>query len=289
MEKIQFSDLNTSRKVLLSKSETSLIYKLENGDILKIFSPLVFLVHNVENINLESKIVDSRPLLTVPEIIIPKQGVYVHDNLVGYTMPMAQGIDLNTYDENLSLRQRTNLKMYADIFNQLESIVKRAHKEKIIFPDLCTCDNIFISNGRLSFIDYDGLQIGNHKAIARSSSLGTDIEFESIPKYCKNGLFTEELDKRGLVILYFLQAFNINLNMIGAKTPLGDIITFEDIFETINLKDYDFMHKVWKCLHEKENGEYIGEDVLRLSYDYDMYVREFNGGYLKRLERKRKM
>jgi len=43
MEKIQFSDLNTSRKVLLSKSETSLIYKLENGDILKIFSPLVFL------------------------------------------------------------------------------------------------------------------------------------------------------------------------------------------------------------------------------------------------------
>lgn len=289
MEKIQFSDLNISRKNLLSNSQTSKVYRLENGDVLKLFSPLVFYIHNCGKINLESKIMSAKTLLTVPEIILPKQGVYANEEFIGYTMPMVPGVDLNTYDVKLTLRQRADLKMYAAIFNQLESILKRAHKEKIIFPDFCTCDNIFINNGRLSFIDYDGLQVGNHKVIARSTSLGTDIEFEDIPKYCKNGLYTEELDKRSLVILYFLEAFNVNLNMIGAKTPQGDTITFEDIFEAINLKDYDFMHKVWKCLHDKEKGEYIGEDVLRLSYDYDMYVREFNGMFLKRLERKRKM
>ena len=65
--------------------------------------------------------------------------------------------------------------------------------------------------------------------------------------------------------------------------------------EKIQFSDLNTSRKVLlsksetSLIYKLENGEYIGEDVLRLSYDYDMYVSEFNGGYLKRLERKRKM
>lgn len=291
MEKIQLKNINLNSVKQLSKSEGSVVYDLNNGNVLKLFTNLSLYFYDMANIDIEGKIMCSKELSTVPELVVPKQGVYDEYNFCGYTMPKVNGINLNDYDDNLTLKQRCDLNIYAALFNQLEDIVKRGHKEKIIFPDFCTCDNIIINNGKFKFIDYDGLQVGNHRAIVRSTSLNNKIQYENIPKYCKNGLYTEELDKKSLVILYFLFAFNVDLNMIGARGTRGNIITFDDVFTFLNVNDYDFMHKVWKCLHNTEKGEYIGKDIQRLAYEYEMQLipTPMKNAFFKRLSRKKKM
>ena len=178
--------------------------------------------------------------------------------------------------------------MYADEHMKLESIVKRGNDAGIVFPDLCTCDNIFIdSSGNMNFIDYDGLQVGNHITPILSTSLGRQEQY-LCSKYYKNGLFTPELDKKSLIILYFLTAFNINLGKVGMINPANnDEVTLDFVFESIGLDDYDIQDKVWKCLQSKYKNEFLGDDVYHIADYYDMIAVPIgNGKYVKRLIKK---
>ncbi len=286
MNRVFRSDLKIIGK--LFNSETSQIFKLDNGSILKIYKPLILMIYKMMGMSLECKIMQAKPIKNVPEIIVPEIGVYDENNcFVGSIMKSAKGIDYNTYDDNLLITERCNLKKYANMHTKLESIVKRGNNEGIVFPDLCTCDNIYIdSYGNIQLIDYDGLQIGKFKAPTMSTSLGDSDQY-LIPKYCKNGLFTPNLDKKSLIILYFLLTFNIDLNKIGIINPRdGKQITLEDIFDVINLQDNDIKHKVWKCFQPNVENDFLGSDVHRIADEYDMQVRPINGCYLKRLRKK---
>jgi len=186
-------------------------------------------------------------------------------------MKKANGIDYNECENKLTLKERCNLKLYRDEYLKLEDIIKRAHKDNIIMPDFCTFDNLFMDqNGNFQIIDFDGLQIDNYKSSVMSTSLGNPAQY-NVPKYNNNGLYTENLDIKSLIIMYFLVAFNINLEKIGQELPDGSgKVTIDFIFEQINLYDYDLMHKIWKCYNDKVDNEYIGEDVIRIAEEYEM-------------------
>lgn len=288
MNKIYRRELNIIGK--LSDSQTSQIFKLDNDSILKIYKPLLMMIYKMMGISLEYKIMQAKPIKNIPEIIVPEIGVYDENNcFVGSIMKSAKGIDYNTYDDNLSILERCNLKKYADIHTKLESIVKRGNEKKIVFPDLCTCDNIYIDSlGNIQLIDYDGLQIGEFKVPSMSTSLGDSDQY-LIPKYCKNGLFTPNLDKKSLIILYFILTFNVDLNKIGTINPInGKQVTLEDIFDVINLQDNDVKHKVWKCFQSNVENDFLGSDVYRIADEYDMQLRPspIAGCYFKRLQKK---
>ena len=290
MKIVDIKNINLNQMKKLSVSENASTYKLGNGSILKIFNPYIFSVAKLVDIDIERKILDAKPIKSTPEILVPSKAVYSGSEFVGYTMPMAKGVDYNVVEQNLTYDQRIDLERYARIHKKLESIIKR--NPDIVFPDFCTCDNIFIDdNENIKLIDYDGLQVGKHKSFSTSTSLG-NIENYCNDKYMKElGFFTKELDKKSLIILYFLSAFNIDLNKVGTKWPGTEYyITLDTIFSVLNLDDDDFCHKVWKLFNDSESNEYLGDDVFRIAENYNMNVdRNIHNGniYLKKLVRKK--
>lgn len=286
MDKVILKDLNIKKQIHVG--ETSEVYELSDGKILKVFTPFSLLIYNRCNIKMERKILEAKSIVSVPEIIVPESAVYNNGDFCGYISKKASGIDYNEYDDRLSLVDRSNLKMYADDHAKLESIVKRGNEAGIVFPDLCTCDNIFVdANGEMSLIDYDGLQIGDYVTPILSTSLGDQDQYYS-SKYYRNGLFTPELDKKSLIILYFLTAFNVNLNTLGMINPAtNEKVTLDFIFEAIGLDDYDIQNKVWKCLQTKYENEFLGDDVYHIADYYDMVtVPVGNRQYFKQLIKK---
>lgn len=273
---------------LIKQSFTGEVYLLKSGEYLKKYNLEIRQIQNSDH-SLERKIMNARPFENVPEIITPTTAVFNRQNqFVGYIVPPAEGTDLNSYQDNFTFSQRLDLYGYGKLFASISSAVERANQKKVVFPDLCTCDNIFISNGKISFIDFDGLQIGKHKSWVLSSTLGDRDQYEN-KKYRNNGLYTNELDKKSLVMLYFLLAFNIDLNRLGTVEPVtGDIITLYSVFDTLGLQDYDFMQKVYNTLSADKPGEYITKDVMRIAEEYDMYCfgQVSKNCYLKKLLKK---
>lgn len=258
MEKIDYKNLEATD--LICRSSKAYIYKLKNGDILKIFHPFILDLYKKSNLRLEEKITSAKPFKTVPEIIVPKISVYDDNQFIGYTCKEATGIDYNSYDDTLSENEFHNL----------------------------TCDNIFIDkNGNFSLIDYDGLQIGDFITPVLSSSLGNQEQYNCF-KYQRNNLFTPELDKKSLITLYFLSAFNIDINKVGTLNPITrEIVTLDDIFEMIGLDDYDVQNKVWKLFQDNKQNEFLGEDVFRIAESYDLLAIPIaKNTYIKRLIKK---
>lgn len=286
IKKVDIKDLNIKSQI--HNGYKANVYELENGSILKVFSPLVLNLYKSCDIQLERKIIESKPIINVPEIIVPEEAVYENQEFLGYTSKKAEGIDYNTYDDFLTLKDRCNLKQYADEYSKLESIIKRGNKENIVFPDLCSCDNIFIDDkGNMSLIDYDGLQIDNFITPILSSSLGDQDQY-FCPKYYDGKIFTSELDKKSLIVLYFLNTFNVDITKVGSRNPItGEIVTLDDIFELINLDNCDIQNKVWKCLQDKYENEFLEDDVYDIAYDYNMVAfPTANKTYLKKLIKK---
>lgn len=206
------------------------------------------------------------------------------ENIVkAYTMPYIQGIDFTDYYENIF-----DLARYANIHSQIEKNIKMGNNTGIVFPDLCTTENIRITNeGKVVFIDYDGLQIGKMPAVGYSDFLGIPKEVLTKKYYdFDSGLFTKELDIKSTIFLYFLDVFGVNLAVVNRRNPYtGKMVTLEDIFSTINLSDADVQQKVWKLFQANVPNEFLGEALYTLAENYKL-MAPFPNDPIKMLIRK---
>ena len=266
MEKVEFGDLKIDD--CLSNRQASTIFKLKDGEVFKNFNPMYVDLVKACGVDLESRTLKAKPINNVPEIIVPKRAVYNNGLFLGYTMDEAKGVDFNTYDFNQDLFEKTNLLRYGLEHLKMEDIIKRGNSEDVVFPDFCTCDNIFIDeNGNFSLIDYDGIQVGNNNVMCISTSLGGEM-LHNNAKYKNGELYTTELDKKSLIHLYFSTVFNINLSVLDENG-----VSLDQVFQMIGLDDYDIMEKVWKTTRNDKNNEFLGEDVLNLANEYKLYAR----------------
>lgn len=272
------------------KTTLSEIFEIRDGYVAKFIPRLMLEAYKEFGGSLEKKIQYADDIVDMDELYKPTSAMYANEDFCGYAMLENKGININDCDKSLTLEQRSDLKRYAFIYKQLENIVKKGHSQarKIIFPDLASCDNIFLAEDlKVSLIDYDGLQIGDQFSVSYSSNLGNDEDYD-IVKY-KNGLFfTEEIDKTSLAILYFLDTFNVDLKKVGEVNPYTEkTLTIEDIFETIGLDDKIFMDKIKAILSKNEYGDFIGEDIDRISNSYAMRTLSLpDGRYIKKLIKK---
>lgn len=200
-----------------------------------------------------------------------------------YTMPYIPGVDFTDYYENIF-----DLMSYVKIHSQIENNIKEGNELGIVFPDLCTTDNIRITNDKkVVFIDYDGLQINEMPAVGFSDFLGTKEEVLNDKYYdYKTGLFTKEIDVKSAIFLYFVDVFGINLASINRINPYtGQIVTLDQMFSIINLQDVDIKHKVWKLYQQSLPNEFLGDDIYRLAEKYRLVELAPNAG-IKRLVKK---
>ena len=268
MKKIQLSELmniiDKSKEVRVGNN--SIVFTLLDGRFLKIYSKDYIELAKLVGADIEKKILNKEGIFIPNENIKPNDIVYDGENFIGEITNPAHGISYTEWISSLSREQQSDLMLHGTIYSNLEGIIKSA--SDIVYPDLCSFDNIFVDGTNIELIDYEGLQIGNYAALGISSALGDRSIYTSSNKYSQaNNLFTKELDIKSLIFFYFRTVFNVDLKLIDEYG-----IDVETFFNAINLNDPDIMHKVWKLFQEKEKNEYLGEDVFRIADSYNMDI-----------------
>ena len=272
-------------KKIISTTEFSIVYELNDGRIFKRFLPNMLQIMQIRDFNIADKINSASPIDNVPEILIPLSSVYEDGIFIGYTMTKAKGVELSSYDKNFTLKEQCDLKGINERYLILEDIVKRANEKGIIFPDFLTLENIFIDeNNNYQFVDYEGIQIKNKRVIQISDGLGNQFQHLT-PKYYQNSLFTTNLDKKSLIYYYFLDTFHINLAYVNVPID-GHLVTLDQVFYEINLTDYDLQHKVWKSMTLTGDNYYIGDDIKRIAEEYTLSPVPTGDEYIKKLIKK---
>ena len=154
MEKVFTRKLLSNAKQIHS-GETSLIYQMPDGDLLKVFYPLYLYILNGASIEMAPKILESDKRIHRPEIVVPKRAA-ISDfwQVEGYTMDKVEGVGLLHHLVKMSKSGVRDLNEIAHLYKKIEDVVKES--PNFVFPDLCTISNILVTNtGDVRFIDYD--------------------------------------------------------------------------------------------------------------------------------------
>lgn len=269
---------------LISASDFSYVFKMTNGNYLKLFSDKSLLAYKEIKVNLEDKLNSANKLGITNDIVKPCAVAYFRGEAVGYEISPANGINFNQYDDTLTLQDRLDLYAYADVHKKIEDIVRT--NKNIVVPDLCSCDNIYIDqNHNITLIDYDGMQIGPYRSFMISSLLGVQRDIVENPKYFnkETGLYSKTLDIRSSIILYFITALNVNLTSVGVTAPgEKEPITLDFIFNTINLDDPDICHNVWKMFQKDQKEEFLENTVYEIAEKYNLTVAGMYNGILRK-------
>lgn len=291
MKKVQFSEImNFGLKSEPIETDKAIVLPLVDGSFLKLYKDDYLKLNEIRCVDLEAKLVDSFSRKFPSEIKSPKVLVYNGNKLIGEITEGAKGISFTEWYEQLIKSKNEDLESYARVYSKLEELV--GSTKDIVYPDICSYDNIFVSdNGkRIELIDYDGLQVGKYPTLSFSSGLGSDIDYYSSKKYCVAPnydslvpMYTKELDIRSLIFFFYRTVFNVDL-----RTVSDGLVSLDDVAWVTNLNDPDIMHKVWKVFQENETNEWLGEDVLRLAMEYKLNViySNYNKDSIKRLVRK---
>lgn len=260
---------NKGYKVLKRCVDTTII-QLSTGEILKILDDELLKIISDTGYNLETRLKETPKLKQFDKFALPSRMFEDEDIVKGYTMSYIPGVDFTDYYENIF-----DLMGYANIHSQIEDNIKDGNNLGIVFPDLCTTENIRVTaDGKVFFIDYDGLQIKEMPAVGFSDFLGTPEEV-LVNKYfdCKSNLFTKELDIKSAIFLYFVDVFGINLGTVNRINPVnGRKISLDYIFSIINLEDMDIQHKVWKLFQPTIPNEFLGDDIYKLAEKYKLVM-----------------
>lgn len=223
------------------------------------------------------KLKDAKYYKNIDGLVIPKKLIIDKNNkIIGYTMNKVNGISLINWDDD-----NFNLDKYTCLFYNLDELIKKLNDKGIISPDLLTDGNILINDNKPVLLDYDDMQIGKYSTCSISSNIGNDIDIAK-PKYIKNnGLFTTNIDKRSLLIAYFIYTFNIDLNKIKNAEYI------DDIFRTINLNNDSLEGKVYDLFNDNKDNSYLGDDILKINNNYDLFsLGNYRDIDIKALKRK---
>lgn len=278
----EFLKENKGYKILKRCKDTTII-KLPSGELLKIIDDQLLDIISNTGFNLEERLSEVKNLTDFPNFSWPTTMLEDDGVVKAYVVPEIPGVDFTDYYENI-----LNLTSYANIHSQIESNIKKGNNTGIVFPDLCTTENIRITNDdKVFFIDYDGLQIKQMPAVGFSDFLGTpkDVLEKKYYDY-KSNLFTKELDIKSAIFLYFVDVFGINLAAVNQINPYtGQRVSLDEIFSMVNLEDADVQQKVWRLFQPSIPNEFLGNDLYKLAEKYKL-VMPFPNAPTKMLTKK---
>ncbi len=279
----EFLDQNKGYKLFKRLKDTTII-RLPSGELLKILDEYLLKIIADTGYNLDVRLDEADKFASFKNFSIPTRKLTQKGKAISYVMPYFPGVDFTDYYVDIF-----NLLSYAKLHSQIEGNIKEGNELGLVFPDLCTTENILVSkDGKVFFIDYDGIQIGNMPAVGYSDFLGTPEQVLT-PKYYddKTDLFTKELDIKSAIFLYFLDTFGVNLSTVGTLNPEnGKIVTLDFVFQTINLEDPDIQQKVWLLFQEDKQNEFLGDSIYNLAEKYILVPDMSVGGMIKNLVRK---
>ena len=264
MEKVELTNINFKKIKILKKSPISKVFLLDEKEVLKVYNSSYLKGINRRRA-LERKI-QASSTIKLKELVLPKKIILINGNFAGYTMEYIKG---ESYLD-IAIAPYRNLDLINKEYLEIEKIIKKFHKEGIIVPDLLNLTNIIVTEDGLRFIDYDGMQIRDNKASSVSKILKKDIRHSSTIKYCNHlGLYTEELDKKSLLILYILITFNNLINDINMDNNRFEKI--DKLLEELNISQEDKLKEIINKAYNPRNdikNEYLEEAVKEIGNKY---------------------
>lgn len=264
MEKVELTNINFKKIKILKKSPISKVFLLDEKEVVKVYNSSYLKGINRRRA-LERKI-QASSTIKLKELVLPKKIILINGNFAGYTMDYIKG---ESYLD-IAIAPYRNLDLINKEYLEIEKIIKKFHKEGIIVPDLLNLTNIIVTEDGLRFIDYDGMQIRDNKASSVSKILKKDIRHSSTIKYCNHlGLYTEELDKKSLLILYILITFNNLINDINMDNNRFEKI--DKLLEELNISQEDKLKEIIDKAYNPRNdikNEYLEEAVKEIGKKY---------------------
>lgn len=264
MEKVELTNINFKKIKILKKSPISKVFLLDEKEVVKVYNSSYLKGINRRRA-LERKI-QASSTIKLKELVLPKKIILINGNFAGYTMEYIKG---ESYLD-IAIAPYRNLDLINKEYLEIEKIIKKFHKEGIIVPDLLNLTNIIVTEEGLRFIDYDGMQIRDNKASSVSKILKKDIRHSSTIKYCNHlGLYTEELDKKSLLILYILITFNNLINDINMDNNRFEKI--DKLLEELNISQEDKLKEIINKAYNPRNdikNEYLEEAVKEIGKKY---------------------
>lgn len=264
MEKVELTNINFKKIKILKKSPISKVFLLDEKEVVKVYNSSYLKGINRRRA-LERKI-QASSTIKLKELVLPKKIILINGNFAGYTMEYIKG---ESYLD-IAIAPYRNLDLINKEYLEIEKIIKKFHKEGIIVPDLLNLTNIIVTEEGLRFIDYDGMQIRDNKASSVSKILKKDIRHSSTIKYCNHlGLYTEELDKKSLLILYILITFNNLINDINMDNNRFEKI--DKLLEELNISQEDKLKEIINKAYNPRSdikNEYLEEAVKEIGKKY---------------------
>ena len=264
MEKVELTNINFKKIKILKKSPISKVFLLDEKEVVKVYNSSYLKGINRRRA-LERKI-QASSTIKLKELVLPKKIILINGNFAGYTMDYIKG---ESYLD-IAITPYRNLDLINKEYLEIEKIIKKFHKEGIIVPDLLNLTNIIVTEDGLRFIDYDGMQIRDNKASSVSKILKKDIRHSSTIKYCNHlGLYTEELDKKSLLMLYILITFNNLINDINMDNNRFEKI--DKLLEELNISQEDKLKEIIDKAYNPRNdikNEYLEEAVKEIGKKY---------------------
>ena len=264
MEKVELTNINFKKIKILKKSPISKVFLLDEKEVVKVYNSSYLKGINRRRA-LERKI-QASSTIKLKELVLPKKIVLINGNFAGYTMEYIKG---ESYLD-IAIAPYRNLDLINKEYLEIEKIIKKFHKEGIIVPDLLNLTNIIVTEEGLRFIDYDGMQIRDNKASSVSKILKKDLRHSSTIKYCNHlGLYTEELDKKSLLILYILITFNNLINDINMDNNRFEKI--DKLLEELNISQEDKLKEIIDKAYNPRSdikNEYLEEAVKEIGKKY---------------------
>lgn len=264
MEKVELTNINFKKIKILKKSPISKVFLLDEKEVVKVYNSSYLKGINRRRA-LERKI-QASSTIKLKELVLPKKIILINGNFAGYTMDYIKG---ESYLD-IAIAPYRNLDLINKEYLEIEKIIKKFHKEGIIVPDLLNLTNIIVTEDGLRFIDYDGMQIRDNKASSVSKILKKDIRHSSTIKYCNHlGLYTEELDKKSLLILYILITFNNLINDINMDNNRFEKI--DKLLEELNISQEDKLKEIINKAYNPRSdikNEYLEEAVKEIGKKY---------------------
>ena len=264
MERVELTNINFKKIKILKKSPISKVFLLDEKEVVKVYNSSYLKGINRRRA-LERKI-QASSTIKLKELVLPKKIILINGNFAGYTMEYIKG---ESYLD-IAIAPYRNLDLINKEYLEIEKIIKKFHKEGIIVPDILNLTNIIVTEEGLRFIDYDGMQIRDNKASSVSKILKKDIRHSSTIKYCNHlGLYTEELDKKSLLILYILITFNNLINDINMDNNRFEKI--DKLLEELNISQEDKLKEIIDKAYNPRNdikNEYLEEAVKEIGKKY---------------------
>lgn len=272
MKKINISDLDG--RILKQETDLSCIYE-RNRCIYKILKPYYLHTLDEYGIDIEAKLLYNNQITDFDELVLPTGIVYSNGKVVGYEMEKVKGTNYNQipYDSTYTLMD------YANLYYRFEKIMKKASDNGIVITDFTNCSNILFldepnkikQNNPIKILDYNDMQVGEHRTFVLSESIAVPLTHTIKYRNPITNLYTPELNKLSLLILYFADALCLNLANIQELSGDKEDFSITEMLNLLGLDDDIIGREISKVCKQNVPNPYYSDIFYRIA---ELYRRE---------------